>query len=54
MFHLRGNSNCVAGDSGPPDHQVGVERDPDDRPKEGDREELPSWKRESVSCERFQ
>ena len=52
--HLRGDSDGVAGDGGPPDHQVGVEGDPDDRPKEGDWEELPSWKRESVSCERFQ
>ena len=48
--HLWGDSDGVASNGGPPDHQVGVEGDPDDRPKEGDREELPSWKRENENA----
>ena len=48
MSHLWGNSYSVASDSGPPDHQVGVERDPNDRPKESDREELSRCKKAIV------
>ena len=46
--HLRGNSNGVARDGGPPDHQVGVERDPNDGSKESDGEELSRCKKENV------
>ena len=48
LKNLRGNSNGVARNGGPPDHQVGVERDPDDRSKESDGEELSRCKKENV------
>ena len=48
MPHLRGDSNGVASDGCPPDHQVGVESDPNDRPKESDWEELSRCKKTIV------
>ena len=44
FVHLRRNPDRVARDRGPPDHQVGVEGNPDDRPKESYREELAGCK----------
>ena len=51
FVHLRRNPDRVARDRGPPDHQVGVEGNPDDRPKESYREELAGWKgQRSFKC----
>jgi hypothetical protein len=40
--HLWRNPDGVAGDSGPPDHQVGECRNPQDAPDEGDGEKFAS------------
>ena len=39
------NAYRLPGDGGPPDHEVGVQGDPDYTPKEGDREKFLSCKR---------
>jgi len=41
--HFRWYGHRVTGDVGPPDHQVRVRRDPEDRADERYREELLSW-----------
>ena len=38
--HLRRDADCVAGNGGPPHHQVGEGRDPQDAAQEGDGEKL--------------
>ena len=44
--YLGRDADGLAGDGGPPDHQVGVQGDPDDASEEGYGEELSCWKRE--------